>query len=397
MAELEQVYVHIGPLKTGTTYVQQMLGGNRDVLAEQSAIFPGEDFRQHARAVQHLLGRRRGIDGGKSVETDQWTRLVEEVRASGVRSAVVSMEYLASADPDAVHRMVSSLAPTPVRIVFTARDYSRLVPAAWQTALRSQHAPTWPEFLASVQDPEGVDGVWGRRFWRQQDPAQVLAPYLEHVPAEQVSIVTMPPSADPPDLLWRRFCTATGLRAEAFDLGAVRRFNLSLGAVEAEVLRRLNLEVAGRIPGGVYSDLVKVFVAREVLERRPQSFRLGLAADEYDWLDKWVIEQRAYLAGSGFTVVGDLDDLVPLRRPLERRPDSVTEPEVAAVLAEVLGATVREMARRQSLQRWEGPRSAEEPLPEPAELGLSGRPPRPGERLGGRVQYRAERSEDRDA
>lgn len=394
MAQLEQVYVHIGPLKTGTTFVQQALGGNRDVLAEQGTIFPGEDFRQHARAVQHLMGRRRGIDGGKSVETDQWTRLVDEVRGSGARSAVVSMEYLSSADSRAVHRMVSSLAPTPVRVVFTARDYSRLVPAAWQTALRSQHAPTWSEFLDSVRDPEGDGGVWGRRFWRQQDPVQVLAPYLEQLPAQQVSIVTMPPSADPPDLLWRRFCQATGLRAEPFDLDAVRRSNQSLGAVEAEVMRRINLEVAGRIPGGVYSDLVKVFVAREVLERRPQSFRLGLAADEYDWLDERADAQRAYLASSGFTVVGDLDDLVPLRRPVERRPDSVTEPEVAAVLAEVLGATLREMARRQSLERWEGSRSWEEPLPEPAELGLGGRPPRPGERLGGRVQFRAERSED---
>lgn len=391
MSELEQVHVHIGPLKTGTTYVQQMLVGNQRVLDEQGATFYGVDFKEHATAVKHLMGRRRRRDGVASSDTDQWTELVDEARASGARTAMVSMEYLCTADSSAVQRLVSSVAPARVRIVFTARDYSRLIPAAWQTALRNQHAPTWQEFIDSIRDPEGEDGVWGRRFWRQQDPRQVLAPYLEHLQPDQITVVTMPPSADPPDLLWRRFCAATGLTAEPFDLGAVRRSNPSLGGVEAEVLRRINLEVAGRVPGAVYTDLVKVFVAREVLELRPQSFRLGLAEDEYDWLDERARDQQAYIAAAGFDVVGDLAELVPLRRPAERRPDSATEPEVAAVLTEVLGATLREVARRQSLQRWDGARSVQEPLPEPAALGLSGRPPRPGERLRGRVQFRTER------
>jgi hypothetical protein len=89
-------------------------------------------------------------------------------------------------------------------------------------------------------------------------------------------------------------------------------------------------------------------------------------------------------------VHGDLGDLDSAPdTPDARRPDSVSDAEVLPVMEEVLATVLLEMARRQRLLPYTGPRSHEEPLPDPAELGLSGGPPGPGERAGTRVDRTA--------
>ena len=68
-------------------------------------------------------------------------------------------------------------------------------------------------------------------------------------------MVTVPARAAGADKLWHRFASATGLaEVEDLDLG-VERANESLGVVEAELLRRVNGGIDGRIPGGRQKSL----------------------------------------------------------------------------------------------------------------------------------------------
>jgi hypothetical protein len=206
-----------------------------------------------------------------------------------------------------------------------------------------------------------------------------------HVPAERTAVVTVPrPGADP-DLLWRRFAGVIGVDPAGFDLD-VPRANRSLGAVESEALRRVNVDVAGRIPGPVYADLVKRFVARDVLEREPNDHPLVLPAADLRWVRERSRTQVATFATGGYDVVGDLadlgaDDLTP--RADVPDPDDVDESDVRALLARLAGEVLVEMARRQEGRRWDGPRSTEQPQPSPRELGLAGMLVRPGGRRRG--------------
>jgi hypothetical protein len=393
MASVSKVFVHVGPFKSGTTFIQGVLYNNRDRLAANGVVLPRETWPEHIRSVVDLLRRQSKLRA--PVVTDgEWNILV------GAATAVISMEFLCTASPEAVRRLVDSLAPAEVHVVYTARDLVKVLPSAWQTVLRTGHAPSWDEWLGSVRSvaqeapeaPEAHRGVlqavglgrsktWGSKLWRQQDPRQVLPAWLEHVPAERVHVVTVPPSSAAPGQLWERFCSAVGLEPGAYDT-EVPRSNASLGGVECEVLRGLNVAAAGRIPADVYGDLVKRFVAREVLEqRRPQSYPLVLPDEERGWLSARADQAAAYLGGSGFQVHGDLGDLdsTPPAGAV-RRPGEVSDTELVPALQETLAEVVVEMARRQGLKPFQGPRSHEAPLPRPEELGLTGKPPGPGSR-----------------
>jgi len=46
-AMARRVYLHIGLPKTGTTYLQTLMWNNREVLAGQGVLLPGDSRRQH--------------------------------------------------------------------------------------------------------------------------------------------------------------------------------------------------------------------------------------------------------------------------------------------------------------------------------------------------------------
>jgi hypothetical protein len=50
------VYLHVGEPKSGTTFLQQVMWGNRAVLAGQGVLLPGAHAQDHFRATQDLRG-----------------------------------------------------------------------------------------------------------------------------------------------------------------------------------------------------------------------------------------------------------------------------------------------------------------------------------------------------
>lgn len=362
MGELRRVYVHIGPPKSGTTFLQNVLFANKETLADNGYVLPCSDWSTHRRAVAQLVRRDADmptLPPDDPPPRDAWDRLVRDVRGSGAHTALLSAEQLSGVGAPAIRALVRSFAPADVHVVYTARDLAAAVPAGWQTRLRNRRAPTWREFCDAVREPGEAPSLGGV-FWQHQDPAVVLPRWLKYVPPERVHVVTVPRAGSDPGLLWSRFCVATGVHADAYSLD-VRRSNTSLGGVEAEVLRRLTAQVVGRLSPPVYADLVKFFVAREVLEPREQSFRLVLPADEHVWLAPRAEQAIAYLRDGGFDVQGDLWELIPVPVSSSRRPDDVDDAEVAALLTEVLASTLVEMGRRQGDVRWTGARSVDVP------------------------------------
>lgn len=360
MGELQRVYVHIGPPKSGTTFLQNVLFANKDTLAAADVVLPAQDWSAHRRACVRLMQRSAETPptaAAGDAPRDPWDRLVAQARRSGAQTAVLTAEQLSVAEPHAIGALVESFAPAQIHVVYSARDLASVVPADWQTRLRNRKAPTWREFCDAARDPGGPHSLGGA-FWQHQDPGLVLPRWLQHVPPQRVHVVTVPRSGSDPGLLWSRFCAVVGLDPAQYSLD-VPRSNASLGGVEAEVLRRLTARVADRLSVPVYTDLVKIFVAREVLERREQSFRLVLPEAEHAWLDPRAEQAIAYLRSAGFAVEGDLAELTPLHRAAERAPDNVDEAEVASLLDELLAAAVLEMARRQGDIRWKGPRSVD--------------------------------------
>lgn len=330
------VVLHVGLMKSGTTFVQTCLFDNKTALAEQGVLVPGEAWGRQASAVKDVL-RPRG-DG------QEWQDLATEI-AEGPGRAVVSMEFLGPARPRAIHRVVESLRPARVEVVCTVRDLNRNLAALWQETIQNGRWWTWADYLAGAEQarPElgrEPDSLAGRTFWRQQDAARICESWLGH--ADQVTVVTLPHPGAPPRELLERFARAAGFDAGPLVLG--HPANESLGAASALALRSLNESLAEsglEFPAG--QQLRKQVIAKRILaERRGLEPRIGLP------IAPWVVESsramRERLGALPVDLVGSWDDLEPVAvsgvDPVDVPVEEVTQAAIAA-LAGVVKHTIK--------------------------------------------------------
>lgn len=317
-----RVVLHVGLMKSGTSYLQRRLDANRTLLAERDVLLPGERWRDQMLAVSDVLGRKQLLDKSAG----RWAALLDEVVAHD-GPAVVSMEFLGPATPDSIARVVGSLAPATVEVVVTLRDLGRTVPAMWQESLQNGGVVPWSSY---------VDGLPGgrrpaRAFWRQQGMGRIADNWVAAVGPERAALVTVPPAGAEPGLLWERFCDAAGL--EARDAAPVEPANTSLDAASAVLLRELNLRLRDDdLPTGEYHRLVKFGLGKRALAGRGGA-PIGFSPTPWLVHRAGEIEQR--LRATGARVVGDLAELAPVAVP-------GIDPETVAV-DERLRAEVDEM------------------------------------------------------
>ncbi|MGH3493985.1 MAG: hypothetical protein ACRDQ1_12215, partial [Sciscionella sp.] len=330
---VETVYVHVGTPKSGTTYLQAVLAANKERLARHDGVlYPGESWEDQVLAARDVLGANP-LGASADRAAGSWLRLVDEIKAWDARAAVISMEWLGSADPDQARQIVSSLAPADVEIVVTVRDLARTVPAAWQEFCQNGDTWTWEEFLRSITAEDPFATPAGKHFWTQQDLGRLLAIWTDLVPSDKVSVITLPPPGSPPLTLWSRFCTAIGVREPAgYDITGGGG-NESLGLESAELMRRLNeASRQARLGGGIYDLTIKRALAKQILaQRKPQEGRLGLPAEFEGVVAARQQAQVAQLKASGARLVGELDDLLLPARAGGRQPADVTLEELFMV------------------------------------------------------------------
>ncbi len=342
----QRFYIHVGPHKTGTTYVQGLLAGNHDVLGTQGVLFPRRNWHAQARAVRDVVRRGSMPTTGRSV-AGEWDTLLAEVREWPGPSAVISHEMLSTATAAEIRGLVRSLRGWDVHVVFTARDLTRVAPAMWQTRLRSAQPVTWTEYARALQHPEAAAGSGGQRFWLGQDAAAVLGRWGKHLPVAHLHVLTVPPSGSPPALLWQRFCTVLGIEATGHDLDP-RRSNPSLGTAEAELLRRVNAALS--TSGIEAQDWLRWarWLGRH-LEGRAGAARFTLPPEDFSWLAERSERIVSDLRSGGYPVTGDLDDLVPRPLPADesRHPEDTTDGAVLdAAVDAIRGLVVRLAAQR---------------------------------------------------
>lgn len=303
------VFLHVGAAKSGTTFLQQVLWHNRARLREHSVLYPGADFSAHVRAAFDL--RRTFFREASDPRTrGAWRDLVDEIR-DWPGTAIISQELLAPARPAYVRQAMADLDFADVHVVFTARDLGRQIPAHWQEDVKNRFTTSFTEFVAALRRRNWRTFESARLFWGLQDPVAVLGRWGADLPPERVHVVTLPRPGAPRDLLWRRFCAATGLVPDDVDLSGTYA-NKSLGLTETQFLLQLNTALTERIGWQVYNDEVKLFLAQHVLAGRPGPVRIELPAEHVPWATERAIETVEGLRAAGYHVVGDLYELMPM-------------------------------------------------------------------------------------
>ena len=114
----QRVFLHPGPLKTGTTYLQSLLYANRASFLAQGVTIVG-DQGSHYRAANELM-RRKSLRT-RQVPQGAWKRTRAAVlRAPG--NVVMSCERYSLFRVEHVRRVLDDLADREVHVVLTLRD-----------------------------------------------------------------------------------------------------------------------------------------------------------------------------------------------------------------------------------------------------------------------------------
>ena len=327
------VYLHIGSPKSGTTYIQTVLRTHRELFAEHGVLVAGDTHldlvhaglavRQDARLAQLPPERRRA-----------WTDLVAQIRAWQGRAVVVSYELFSAASAEAAQAALRDLDGLDVHLVITARDLGRAVPSAWQERLKFGLVTSLEDWSPLPESHPRSD--WG---WRTLDPAGVASRWASGLSPDKVHIVTVPRAKDAASSdLWGRFAEACGL-GDVPVRTDVTMANESLGAVQAEVLRRLNEHVAeGLANQRERATWLRDLVANKLLSSgTPTSGPLGATDEQLEEATQVARRAIAAIGDRGYRVHGDLADLEATRPELARTPREVEEGEVADVAVATLG------------------------------------------------------------
>ncbi len=293
------VFVHVGAPKTGTSYLQSILWANRKPLREAGYLLPGT-----RRAHYKAMGDLRGAPWFDPRAFWTWDRLAERAAAFD-DTVIISEEMLGAATAEQAASALDRLKPADVHVVVTTRDLARTVPSAWQQGIRARATGTFTSFVQGLQTNANPG------FWANQVPLPILERWGATLPPENRHLVVLPPPGSDRSLLWTRFAGALGLDPGVVDT-AVSTGNPSLGAAEAELLRRVNVGIGSDFPlSAPYLDVVRGYLTHPVLMQGRHDHPFGMPPEMFPWVQDTSRRMIEQLRGYPCQVVGDLEELLP--------------------------------------------------------------------------------------
>jgi hypothetical protein len=347
MPTSRRLYVHIGLQKTGTTYLQAVMLGNRDRLASQGlALVP--PTKKEAFQLMLLVRDRYQPGRDPAVVAEALSRFESRLARTRAPRMLLSQESLSAAKPAQVKRFLAACHAVEVHVVLTVRDLARSVPSAWQQDLRAGRTFPYRRYLGRLQRMESKGA--GRHPWIQLDPPAVLARWAAELPSDRIHVITVPPSGGPPSLLLERFCRVIEVDPAGLTHPETPA-NTSLGRVQAEVLRRVNKELPDDLlRRQVYGGIGKRFFAGEVLGDQASS-KIRVPNRLRPWCEDVSNRQVAALQEAGYHVEGTLADLRCDDAAFTDEAETPREREVTTAAATALA---RMLVIRQSERRSAG-------------------------------------------
>ena len=332
----QRLYFHVGLPKSGSTYLQTVLGNHRAALRQAGHVYPFVRQEGMFHAAVEMAGKpsRWGLDPDDIAGT--FAHLLRRGRRLG-GIVLLSHEIFGSATPHQIARMAPLLDDFEVHLVVTVRDLGRTATAEWQEQVKNGNPRPFAAFVDDLMSrlPEDLSDT--TEFWRSQNLRNLLDRWQALVPAERIHVVTCPRSGTAPDLLWRRFAEAVELSPDVVDLTAVPVRNESLGTAQIAFLRRVVTALDGRLEQPWFARVAKRWFAQTLLSDvsgsakpvTPAPVAARLAAVSALWVEA--------IRRGGFPVHGDLDELLPLvADDTVPHPDEVTDTEMLEGLPEVV-------------------------------------------------------------
>jgi hypothetical protein len=328
--------LHIGFRKCGTSALQSALRAARPRLPALGVAYPGLHLN-HTTAARSVTQRTTGwvSRGAKPMPRKDWTELVEQVAGVGDdRKAVVSSEFFEVSDEATINTIADGLGGDRMHVVVTVRPLDRILPSAWQQTVQFGTRRGYEEWLQLVLNGTDADKPY-RVFWEHHGHDEVLARWARVLGPDRITLIVL----DDHDRLLPFRAMETMLGVARGTLNEVPgHTNRSLTMAEAELVRRINIEMfARKVSWDEFTYWIRRGAAHEMwLKRKPEPDELRITTP------LWAVDRAAEVAADlpdrigrlGIEVVGDLTSLAP-SPARDAAPDHGDIPDLVSIDAAV--------------------------------------------------------------
>lgn len=364
------IVLHVGPRKTGTTYLQKSLTAASPTLREGGVLYVtrlmGKEVYNHVSATFAVPGLRTGRSSHiwSNVNVDIIHDLVRQVGAWD-GPAIISSEALGGLTTAEATKFISYLPSAPVHVIATIRALPDVMLSSWSQNVLNLHTHSLDSYVELFMQrrtqlpPSERWRLWDEdrhaTFWRSYDYPGLLSRWTQM--GFPVSAVVVPDSAEPRGELWTRFREAVNLDALPPAAPKVRDAEAN-GARSLEELEVIRSTVKSATQQGLtLDDLRSLRGKRWKLPRGTylhSGTRPGLAPDAVEAFERWAREDADLLAKLPINLVGPIEDLLrPARRPETPQPAASAE-AAGRLVASRIFPVVRDQYRRAERGSWGG-------------------------------------------
>jgi len=136
--------LHIGPHKTGTSYLQVLFRELSSRMKSRGILYPPQWTTEGALGHVALVTRLRA-----QIADDNLRREFSELSDSRCDVVLISAEDLSGLSVAQIATLKELIGAHPVSVVFYCRRWSDLLPSVWQELIKHGRTLTLPEYVAS--------------------------------------------------------------------------------------------------------------------------------------------------------------------------------------------------------------------------------------------------------
>jgi len=161
---MAKLFLHIGPHKTGSTYIQKCFFANRDYLLNLGVCYPNVDCGA-------LYGQHGAVEKIKWLEQKELDKYWNQVLRTDIN--FVSSECFDGLNSPDIQKLSRALSKVDVRIIYYHRNYVDLLPSWWQKEVKHGSTLSLYEFIlphilrpfsSNIINPCGVLDLYANVF-----------------------------------------------------------------------------------------------------------------------------------------------------------------------------------------------------------------------------------------
>jgi len=324
-----ELVLHVGIMKSGTTFIQELLSGNRNNLEKHAWSYPGQRLNQQ-HACYSLCGQ--DIPWVKTpYSTKLGSDLIKKIRIFD-GNVLISSEALSTLSDDGISQFLSKIGQ-PTKIIFTVRGLTQILPSAWQQYLKGGGRTSFGQFLQRLKEQrKDMSG-----FWRTYAYGTAIKRWSKYC---DVEVVIVPDKTEDQYLLWKLFCEAANLPVLDPVEVIAEKSNLSLTAETAEILLQMNKYLPNK--NKIADEIRKQYLEKFIFPISGHRIGNKIAYPQrmVEVVELWNREESEILLEHSSKIYGKIGNLDYVNKHLPLNRDKKVAKEAAIQIAHFLGYRV---------------------------------------------------------